>query len=346
MVNNKILFSCLLLLSCANAKIEIIHPYMGSIQKSFVEPAQTRLENIYAMDMPLSGELERINLREGSKVLKGEIVAQLVQEPLLLAVKSAKEQLNTFKAAYAMQEKIAQRRVVLGKDFVGQEEIDKESSYVEMLAAQIASNQANLATAEYNLKISTMRSPINGVVLNRYTQGGKWVTVGQPLLRIGDLKELEVICEVLSQEAQQLKLGDTVLLSSIGSPVVLRGKVKRIYPAGFTKRSSLGVDEQRVNVIISIVDSESANLGVGYRLQAEFLVGDEQKNTLLVPRFSVLQDNQGRFYVFQVKNKKLHKQIVIIGITTDSEISIKSGLTVSDVIVAQPTADMYDGMKI
>ncbi len=127
---------------------------------------------------------------------------------------------------------------------------------------------------------------------------------GTKLLEIGDLNKLEVICDVLTQDAQMLHIGDPVLLISIDSPIVLQGKVKRIDPAGFTKKSSLGVDEQRVNVIISIQDPAKANLGVAYRLQAKFLVGSQQKNALLIPRFSVLQDTDGNYYVFKVKGKK------------------------------------------
>jgi HlyD family secretion protein len=126
----------------------------------------------------------------------------------------------------------------------------------------------------------------------------------------------------------------------------LHGKVSRIYPAGFTKKSSLGVDEQRVNIIINLDKPQAAHLGVDYRVQAQFLVGTHVKNALIVPRFSVLQDDKGNHYVMLVKDKKLHKQIVKVDIVTDNKISVASGLNTSDNIVAQPTADMRDGIKI
>ncbi|KPJ67104.1 MAG: hypothetical protein AMJ43_06075 [Coxiella sp. DG_40] len=331
----------------ANAAVKIIQPYKGSIQQSFTELARTRLAHVYEINMPISGKLKRIMLQEGDSVKRGQIIAQLVQKPLIQEVNKIQSDLETFKNYYNLQVKTLHRHETLGKKgFIDQQTIDQDRSYRDMAAAQIAKSEAALVVAKYNLKESTIYSPINGTVLNRYTEGGSWFREGTQLLQIGNLKDLEVICDVLTQDAQLLKPGDPVLFSSIGSPLILYGKIKRIYPAGFTKKSSLGVDEQRVNIISAIDNPESANLGVDYRLQAKFLVGSEQKDVLIVPRFSVLQDNQGRYYVFKVRDKKVYKQIIQIGIKTDTEISVTEGLTISDKIVAQPIADMRDGMKI
>jgi HlyD family secretion protein len=349
MIKRYILLFGLFAISIANvnAAVKIIQPYKGSIQQSFTELARTRLAHVYEINMPISGKLKRITLQEGDSVKQGQIVAQLEQKPLIQEVNKIQGDLETFKNYYNLQIKTLYRHETLGKKgFIDQQTIDQDRSYRDMAAAQIAKSEAALVVAKYNLKESTVYSPIDGTILNRYTEGGMWLREGTQLLQIGDLKDLEVICDILTQDAQLLNIGDSVLFSSIGSPVILYGKIKRIYPAGFTKKSSLGVDEQRVNVISSIDNPESANLGVDYRLQAEFLVGSEQKDALIVPRFSVLQDNQGQYYVFKVRDKRVYKQIIQIGIKTDTEISVIKGLTINDKIVAQPTAGMRDGMKI
>lgn len=345
--NKIVILLAIVFMTSANAAVKTISPQPGTIQKSFTDLAQTRLEHTYAINMPLSGKLKRIKLQEGDMVKKGQIIGQLVQKPWVQAVHKATGQLATFKEWYSLRTKILHRDEALRKKgFISAQELDKSQSYVKMLLAQVDADQASLALAKYDLKKSTIHSSVSGMVLNRYTQGKTWLPEGTQLLKIGNLGELEVICDVLTQDAQLLNIGDPVLLSSVGSPIVLHGKVKRIYPAGFTKKSALGVDEQRVNVVISLQDPKKANLGVGYRLQAKFLVGTQQKDALIVPRFSVLQDNQGQYYVFTIKNKKLHKQIIKIGIQTDTKISVISGLFPQDKIIAQPTADMYDGMKI
>lgn len=352
MPGNKILtkiaiVSMAIFIANANAAIKTINPHKGAMQKSFTDLARTRLENVYAINMPLSGKLNRISVQEGDAVQKGQVVVQLVQKPWLEAVGKAQGQLDTFNQWLILRKKILNRDEALyKKGFVTEQELDKSRAYVKMLLAQIESDQANLKITKYDLEKATIYSPINGIILKRYIEGGTWLASGNRLLEIGDLNQLEVICDVLTEDAQLLKIGDPVLLTSVGSPITLHGNVNRIYPAGFTKKSALGVDEQRVNIIISIKDPKAANLGVGYRLQAKFLVGTGQKDALIIPRFSVLQDNQGQYYVFIIKNQKLHKQIINIGIRTDTEISVISGLSIENQIVVEPTADMYDGMKI
>lgn len=329
------------------ANIETIHPYRGSIQKSFTEPAKTYLENTYTINMPLYGKLERLDVREGSKVTTGQIVAKVDQTQLIDLSNSTKAQLRNYQAQYRLQQKIVYRqKQLIKKGFATQQTLDEVLTKQKVLAEEVQKTAAYLSIIDFQIKESTMYAPINGTILNRYTEGGKWFATGSPILKIGDLTQLKAICDVLSQEAQQVKIGDTVLLTSIGSPITLRGAVSRIYPAGFTKKSSLGVDEQRVNIIINIENPQTANLGLDYRVQAQFLVGSKEKNALIVPRFSVLQDEQNNYYVILVKNKKLHKQIVKINIITDDKISISNGLDINDNVVTQPTADMRDDMKI
>lgn len=349
-LNGGIIFlglACLALSACSNNSLKTVKPYRGKIQASFTEKAKTKLENTYYINMPLDGILKRVGLLPGASVKKGQIVAQLDQLPLAEAVKKADAKLAAMQAYYDNQKlKWERRKKLSAQGFVSQSVMDEIQSLKKVYFARYAEAEADQAVIQYNLAISTMRSPVDGIVLSRQTEGGRWMQTGSPIMEIGSMKDLEVVSDVLTQDAQQIHVGSLVFLSSIGSPVTLEGKVKRIDPAGFTKISSLGVDEQRVHVITTIKDYQKANLGVGYRLEARFLIGKEDANAIIVPRFSVLQDERGDFYVFKVVDDKLQKQIVQIGIATDRNIAITKGLTVNDAIVAQPTADMHDGMKI
>ena len=336
-------FILLMLSACSssNSGIKTIKPYKGSIQQSFTELARTKLNKIYDIDMPLSGDLARIQLQPGDNVKKGQVVSYLVQLPVQQAVRESFASLKLVEALYKNQLLTLHRQHQLKRSgFVSQSTFDQTVSYAKAYRAQIEKDKANLIVARYNLKRSVLRSPINGVILNRYTEGQKWIAVGTPLLQIGNLDKLEVVSDVLSQRAQQLHIGDPVLLSSEGSAKTLKGVIKRIDPAGFTKKSALGVDEQRVEVTIRLLNPKKAHIGVGYRLQAEFFIGSQEKNALIVPRFSVLQNNQGNYYVFKVHNKTLKKQMVTLGIQTDTKVSIVQGLTSHDSIAAQPSADM------
>ncbi len=342
------LFLCSMILTAvAKPTIKTLHPTYSPIQKSFSEQAKTHLAHTYTITMPLNGKLQRIPLQEGAPIKQGEVIAQLVLKPWRLAVKQWFSRIKTFQALYVWQLKQSSRQAPLvRKGYLDHATQDATVGQERAYHAQIGESKAQYEVAKYDLHQATIHSPINGIILDRYTQGGKWLTTGTQLLRLGNMRDLEIICDVLTQEAQQVRIGDPVLLTSIGSSVALHGKVKRIYPAGFTKKSSLGVDEQRVNIIIAITNPDAAHLGVGYRLQAQFFVGNKLNTALVVPRFSVLRDANSNNYVFKIVDKKLKKQIVQTGITTDTQIAIKSGITQKDIIVAQPTAEMHSGIKI
>ncbi|MBU0743957.1 MAG: efflux RND transporter periplasmic adaptor subunit [Gammaproteobacteria bacterium] len=336
-----IFFLSLYLSGCKKSEINTVSPRIGAIQQTFTELAKTRLSKTYDIDMPISGNLERITLEPGDKVLKDQVVAQLTLYPLQQNLKKTAASLETMKAYYAYKRnELNRQQKLVKKGFVSKSDYDNALAEAEVMAAQIKETAAALRIAEYNLKMATLTSPINGIVLNRYSEGGTWLRDGTKLLKIGNFNELEVVSEVLTQQASRLKVGEIVILTSFDDLTSIYGRIKRIDPAGFTKKSALGVDEQRVNVVMSLYNPEKVNLGDGYRLQATFKVGQGKKQALIVPRFSVLQDPQGNFYVFKVADNKLYKQIVVPGIKTDQLIEIQKGLTIKDLIVSQPTAEM------
>ncbi len=214
----------------------------------------------------------------------------------------------------------------------------------EVIVEQLAQAKARLAVAEHDLKLTDVRSPIAGLVLEKYDEGDSTLPAGKKLLLIGNLADLEVVADVLTQDAMKISPGSRVLLHpSIGTKP-LPAKVKRIDPAGFTKHSSLGVEQQRVNVIVAL-NGNHGGLKVGYRVQARFFVGSKS-NALIVSRFSVMQSPDGSFYVLKVEDGKIKKQRVKIGLKNDLQLEVVGGLTDKDMIVAKPDTTMEEGMKV
>jgi HlyD family secretion protein len=213
------------------------------------------------------------------------------------------------------------------------------------LMHQVAEAKARLARAQHDLELADIRSPMDGVVLERNEQGDRTVAVGQVLLLVGNLDDLEVIADVLTQDALRIGVGSEVSLEpALGIEQKIAGKVKRIEPQGFTKLSSLGVEQQRVNVIVSL-EKRREGLGVGYRMQARFFTGSKTE-ALIVPRFSVLQAPDRSYYVFKISGDRLKRQPVTIGLRGDLELEITSGLSPSDTIVAEPDTTMKDGTTV
>ncbi len=213
-----------------------------------------------------------------------------------------------------------------------------------VVAQQLRQARARLARTQHDLSLAEVRSPVTGVVLERYQQGDGTFAAGEPLLLIGNRQDLEVVSEVLTQDALSLELGAAVELRAATRAQSMAGRVERIEPAGFTKLSSLGVEQQRVKVIVSF-DSSPAGLGVAYRLQARFFTG-QRDGALIVPRFSVLQAPDGSHYVFKVASGRLQRQAVELGLRNDLELEVRSGLSESDRIVEAPDTTLVSGQRI
>jgi HlyD family secretion protein len=224
-------------------------------------------------------------------------------------------------------------------EWLGRKRIERE-----VVVQQLSQARARLSRAEHDLALAEILSPINGVVLERFEQGGGPFPAGRPLLRLGKLAELEVVAVVLTQDALRLSVGDAVRLTAAGLGKSLDGRVKRMEPAGFTKLSSLGVEQQRVKVIVTPAQ-RPPSLGVGYRLQARFFTGVKQ-DALIVPRFSVLQGVDGGHYVFKVVAGELVRQVVKVGLRNDLDFEIVEGLGLDERIVAAPDTEMRAGDSV
>jgi len=223
--------------------------------------------------------------------------------------------------------------------FLGKEKLERE-----VLLHRLAQANARLARARHELKLAQIKSPIKGIVLERYEQGDRTLPAGQRLLLLGNLDDLEVVAEVLTQDALRLSEGSEVSLQPAVGLEHIAGKVKRIEPAGFTKLSSLGVEQQRVKVIVSLTGAHE-RLGVGYRLQARFFTGSK-RDALIIPRFSVLQAPDQSYYVFKIVDDRLKKQLVSLGLRSDLELEVTEGLSEDDSIVARPDATMREGARV
>ncbi|RDH85199.1 MAG: RND transporter [endosymbiont of Seepiophila jonesi] len=223
------------------------------------------------------------------------------------------------------------------EQWLGRKRLEREVSL-----QQLAQARTRLARAEYQLDLAQLRAPVSGVVLHRYSEGEGSLPAGQLLLEIGNPADLEVVSDVLTRDAMRLSVGTSVGLTA--GDMRLQGIVKRIEPAGFTKRSSLGVEQQRVNVVVALSEHPD-KIGVGYRLQARFHTGSSQ-NTLILPRFSVLQAADGSHYVFLIEGNRLKRRVVKLGLRNDRQLEIVDGLSEGERVVSVPDAEMKDGQSV
>lgn len=214
----------------------------------------------------------------------------------------------------------------------------------EVLREQLAQAVAARDDADHRLALTDIVSPIDGVVLERHELGGGALPEGARLFLIGNLDELEVEGDLLTQDAFRIRPGDPVeYVVAVGEPP-LRGVVTRVEPGGFVKLSSLGVEQQRVYVV-STVENRPEHLGWAYRLQARYVRGAKD-DALAVPRSAVLQAPDESLYVFRLDGGRIRRTPVTLGLKSDFWVEIADGLAEGDTVLTNPDATMEDGQRM
>ncbi len=192
----------------------------------------------------------------------------------------------------------------------------------------------------------TIYSPINGKVLRVLQESAAVVNAGTPLLELGDPLDLEAEVDVLSRDAVKIHPGAKVLLEHWGGDKPLLGRVRLVEPSGFTKISTLGVEEQRVNVIVDFVDPPDVRktLGDGFRVEARIVI-DEANDVVKVPTSALFRVGNDSA-VFKVAGGIVHRQIVKLGRQNGLEAEVLSGLSPGDLVVIHPSDQIEDGVRV
>ncbi|MDF1742900.1 MAG: efflux RND transporter periplasmic adaptor subunit [Gimesia sp.] len=240
---------------------------------------------------------------------------------------------------------------------IGKISIQKYKEKKELSEAVLHEEQkearAHLKQLERDLKRATMQSPIDGTVLTKYYSNERTLSAGEVLLEIGKLEDLEVEVDVLSQYVGNIRIGAPVDIEgpAIGDEPV-QGKVKRIYPKGFTKISSLGVEQQRVKVIISFneniwkqLQEQNRELGTDFRVRVKIFT-EIKKDVVKVPRSALFRNGSGQWQAFLVRNSKTVLLDVKPGVMNDFEAEIRSGIKAGDQLIIAPSINLKSGTSV
>ncbi len=278
----------------------------GPLRQVVEEDAKTRVRERYTVSAPMAGTLARIELHAGDAVEPGTVVARLLPlaSPLLdprareIAAQhfaSTKDAHNQAVAAAARGEtaaRLAEANLVRDRALVKQnaittEQLEQAEAESRMQTSELASLQfaervashaveeARLALESFSARAGaseqiTLTSPVHGRVLHVLHEDAGVVTAGQALLEIANPESLEIVVQVLSQDAVSIRPGMSATLDHWGGDRVLGAHVRRVEPAGFTHLSALGVEEQRVNVLLDLDDpgADAKLLGDAFALEA------------------------------------------------------------------------------
>jgi HlyD family secretion protein len=356
----------------------------GPFRVTIEEEGETRVKDRFVISAPVAGYVRRINLDVGDPVKKGQAMAELEPlRPIVLdprsraqaeadvsaaesALMAAKEQVRATEADAEYAKANLERIKKLHEDgYASKNTLERAEAEAKRTEANRLSAEATVKVALSELdkarsallytaaedtvkygRIVIVRSPVNGHVLNIHRKSEGVVNSGDALIDVGDTNKLEVKVEVLSADAVRIKPGTPVFFERWGGDPSLEGTVKIVEPSGFTKISSLGVEEQRVIVIADITSLPESwkRLGDGYRVEASFIIW-EGKDVLQIPASALFRKRDG-WAVFVVENRRAFQRQVEVGHRTGLKAEITSGLTEREMVITHPDESIKDGTRI
>ena len=233
-----------------------------------------------------------------------------------------------------------------------QQYISRKSLTGNVKKQELAQAEARLKQQVRDQERAEMKSPIDGVLLERHESSERQLTGGTLLAVIGDLNALEVEADILSQDVVSVQVGQQVEIygPAIGRASVT-GKVRRVFPAGFTKVSSLGVEQQRVKVVIAFAADDVARLreqqglGVGYRVRVKIFTA-QKGDALLVPRSAMFRSPTGAWQVFAIRDNVAKLQTIQVGLMNDAFAEVTDGLAKGEGVVLSPETTLVDGTNL
>ena len=390
-------------------EVELAPVTQGRFEITIDEDGKTRLADRYVVSAPLAGRLARITLKEGDAVavdtplaLLSSVLPALLDERTLRELqariegaqdnvsragsRSARAQVSLEQAKNEVRrsEQLAQqgfiapikvetdRLATLG----AQREVETAAAERRMAAHDLEQTRAALSavrqpTSGTGQRGFTVRAPAAGRVLRVLQTSEGAVALGTPLLELGDTRRLEVVAELLTTDALAAQPGSRVMVERWGGPATLEGRVRSVEPAAFTKVSALGVEEQRVRVLIDITSPqpEWQALGDGYRVSVRIVTLAEAK-AVQVPVSAVFPlpavagagaagaadagkagDINGaaaaaRFAVFIAHDGRARQVSVVLGGRNGGEAWIRSGVTPGQQVIVYPPATVKDGLRV
>lgn len=357
----------------------------GRFEQAVEEDGKTRVRERYVVSAPLAGRVLRIELKEGDTVAqRGLLAVMLPAAPALLDVRTERELRQRLAAvedesrrtkAVVQRSKAALKQARI--DFNRSRELAREHlvppAQLEQAELAVTIQTKELEAAEFQDNVAghqvdlaraallqarrgidpkaapdrlEIRSPVAGRVLRVLQESEAVVALGAPLLEIADPSDLEVVVDVLTTDAVQITPGMAARIERYGAGQPLDGRVRLIEPSGFTKISALGVEEQRVNVVIdpAAPTEQWRALGDGYRVEARIIV-HEDPDAVKVQAGAIFREGE-QSIVFVVDGSRARKRAVEVGRRNGIEATIAKGLNAGESVIVYPSDAVKDGVKV
>ncbi len=360
-------------------EVEVAVARTGRFEQAIEEDGRTRLKQRYTISAPVAARLERIALREGDRVSQGDVVALLtpVMSPMV-DERGAREARARVEAARASVQRanarVARARIALQEARLERDRTERMAADGFLSAAKLDSVRLALSGAERELEVAVaeqdqagheqqqaeatlrpptdgktgslkIRSPVAGVVLRVAQPSEATLPAGSALLDVGDPSQMEVVSELLTTDAVQAQPGRRVVIERWGGPAV-EGRVHRVEPAAFTKVSALGIEEQRVNVLIDVTGppDQWQSMGDGFRVVVRVITASTEA-ALRVPVGAIFPQGDA-MAVYRLDGNRARLQVIDVGGRNGTHAWVRNGLADGQQVIVYPPANVADGKRV
>jgi len=366
--------------------VEVTPITTGPLRVTVDEDGKTRIQERYIVSTPISGRLSRITLDPGDAVEVGTTLLATIepQEPELLDPRALAQAQAKVKAARAALDRLgptverarteqahADKQLARAKELLTTSAISREYLEATETAARARAQDCRAAefaqdVAKFELELAEaalwraspddsastkpsqfhITAPITGQVLRVFQESTTVVPAGTQLLELGDPTHLEVEVDVLSSDAVKIRPGTAAYLEQWGGDRPLRAVVRRVEPAAFTKISALGVEEQRVNVILDLDEplENRRSLGDGFRVEARIVIWEADR-VLQLPTGALFR-HANDWAVFVVRDGVADLRTVQIGHRNSLAAEIQAGLQEGEQVILHPSDQVTDGVTV
>lgn len=356
---------------------------IGPLRETVQEDGKTRIREKYTVSTPVAGRVSRIEFNPGDLCDEKTLLAVVLpSDPAILDARARAEALARVQAAQSAVERakssseqarinfdlseakyerakqlqaskaisqneydVSKAELLVSEQAIHTARFDQEIANYELQMAKAAVKQFS-GEADEMVEPFEIYAPITGRVLQVIQESSAVVGVGTSLIELGDPSNLEIEIDVLSTDAVRIKPGSELTIEHWGGGSPLTGYVRIVEPAAFTKISSLGVEEQRVNVIADFDEplNRIESLGDGYRVEARITV-NELAEALLVPNSSLFRHDR-QWHVLAVVSGEAILKKVTIGLQNEQQSQILEGLAEGDQVIEYPSDQLESGTRV
>ncbi|MHA6332835.1 efflux RND transporter periplasmic adaptor subunit [Qipengyuania sp. CAU 1752] len=344
----------------------------GPMAVGVTDDGVTRVRDLYTVTAPVTGYVTRIELDPGDEVVAGQtVIARMAGIPSQPLDQRSRNEIGNAVAASRAVENAAQAGLRLAeadlgraeelakRGFLSRAELDARRTSAARQRADLARSRAETRRLQSQLTepaavgtpsggVVAVRSPTSGIVLRRLSESEGVVPQGMALIEIGDPARIEVVADLLSREAARIRPGNVVEITRWGGENTLPGRVRTVEPFGLRKISALGIEEQRVNVIIDFSPEAArqiARLGHGYQVDATVILWSA-KSALRVPVGALFRGPEGGWQALVVEGGRAALHDVKIGRLNEDYGEVLGGLAKGAMVILNPSGAIADGSRV